>query len=70
MSALTKLEYDRGISCAGVSLFAQCKALINEGMPAEVDQLIERARGTTSDTELDKIRLIKDVALGSIALIK
>jgi hypothetical protein len=38
-------------------------------MSTEVDQLIERARGITSDAELDKIRLIKDVALGSKALI-
>ena len=71
-----------GTPCTGKSTFAQRLAealrassdkevvLINEGMPAEVDQLIERARGTTSDTELDKIRLIKDVALGSTALIK
>lgn len=70
MSALTKLEYESDLNCAKISLFAQCKALINEGMPEEVDQMIERARGTTSDTELDKIRLIKDVALGSTALIK
>jgi len=69
MSALTKLEYERDINCVEISLFAQCKALISEGMSAEVDQLIERSRGMTSDAELNKIRLIKDVALGSKALI-
>ena len=69
MSALTKLEYERDTNCIEISLFAQCKALISEGMSTEVDQLIERARGMTSDAELDKIRLIKDVALGSKALI-
>ena len=34
MSALTKLEYERDTNCVEISLFAQCKALISEGMSA------------------------------------
>ena len=52
-----------------ISLLAQCRALISEGMATEVDQLIERASGSESQDELDKIRLIKEVAIGSKALV-
>ena len=69
MSALTKLEFERDVSCIEISLFAQCRALISEGMAKEVDQLIERATGSEPQEELEKIRLIKDVALGSKALV-
>ena len=55
MSALTKLEFERDVNCVEISLFAQCRALISEGMATEVDQLIERASGSESEVELDKI---------------
>ena len=63
MSALTKLEYERDTNCVEISLFAQCKALISEGMSTEVDQFIERARGITSDAELDKTRQMHRTAV-------
>ena len=69
MSALTKLEFERDVNCVEISLFAQCRALISEGMATEVDQLIERASGSEPEVELDKIRLIKEIALGSKALV-
>ena len=69
MSALTKLEFERDVNCIEISLFAQCRALISEGMATEIDQLIERAGGSESEVELDKIRLIKEAALGSKALV-
>ena len=60
MSALTKLEFERDVSCIEISLFAQCRALISEGMAKEVDQLIERANDRTIiwsiDQSLDRIR--------------
>jgi len=69
MSALSKLEFERDLDCVNISLFAQCRALISEGMATEVDQLIERRSGAESQDELDRIRLIKDLATGSIALV-
>jgi len=69
MSALTKIEFERDTNCIEISLFAQCRALINEGMASEIDALLERTRGVNSQAELDKIQLIKEVALGSKALI-
>ncbi len=69
MSALTKIEFERDTHCVNISLFAQCRALINEGMATEIDSLIERTKGAKSQAELDKIQLIKEVALGSKALI-
>jgi hypothetical protein len=38
-------------------------------MATEIDSLIARTRGAKSQAELDKIQLIKEVALGSKALI-
>jgi hypothetical protein len=69
MSALTKIEFERDTHCIDISLFAQCRALINEGMATEIDSLIARTRGAKSQAEIDKIQLIKEVALGSKALI-
>jgi len=69
MSALSKLEFERDLDCVDISLFAQCRALISEGMATEVDQLIERRSGAESQDELDRIRLIRDLATGSIALV-
>ena len=69
MSALTKIEFERDTNCIEISLLAQTRALINEGMANEVDALLERTRGVNSQAELDKIQLIKEVALGSKALI-
>jgi len=69
MSALSKLEFERDLDCVNISLFAQCRALISEGMATEVDQLIERRSGAESQDELDRVRLIKDLATGSRALI-
>ncbi|MBU26388.1 MAG: hypothetical protein CMD99_10230 [Gammaproteobacteria bacterium] len=69
MSALIKLEFERDVSCVEISLLAQCRALISEGMATEVDQLIERASGSESQRDLDKIRLIKEIAIGSKALV-
>ena len=69
MSALTKIEFDRDTHCVDISLFAQCRALINEGMATEIDSLIARTRGAKSQEELEKIQLIKDLALGYKALI-
>ena len=69
MSALTKIEFDRDTHCVDISLFAQCRALINEGMATEIDSLIARTRGAQSQAELEKIQLIKDLALGYKALI-
>ena len=69
MSALTKLEFERDVNCVEISLFAQCRALISEGMATEVDKLIERASGSESEVELDKIRFLKEIALGSKALV-
>ena len=69
MSALTKIEFDRDTHCVDISLFAQCRALINEGMATEIDGLIARTRGAKSLAELEKIQLIKDLALGYKALI-
>lgn len=69
MSALTKIEFERDTHCVDISLFAQCRALINEGMATEIDSLIARSRGAKSQAEIDKIQLIKEVALGSKALI-
>ena len=69
MSALSKLEFERDLDCVDISLFAQCRALISEGMATEVDQLIERRSGAESQDELDRIRLIRDLATGSAALI-
>jgi hypothetical protein len=69
MSALTKIEFERDTNCIEISLFAQCRALINEGMANEIDALLERTRGLNSQAELDKIQLIREVALGSKALI-
>jgi outer membrane protein TolC len=50
-------------------LFAQCRALVDEGMATEIDGLIARTRVAKSQAELDKIQLIKELALGSRALI-
>ena len=36
MSALTKIEFERDTNCIEISLFAQCRALINEGMANEI----------------------------------
>lgn len=69
MSALTKIEFDRDTYCVDISLFAQCRALVNEGMATEIDSLIARTRGAKSQAELEKIQLIKDLALGYKALI-
>ena len=69
MSVLTKLEFERDLKCMEISLFAQCRALISEGMAAEVDQLIESRAGLESQDEIDRIRLIRDLASGSTALI-
>jgi hypothetical protein len=69
MSALSKLEFERDLDCVDISLFAQCRALISEGMATEVDQLIERRSGAESQDELDRVQLIKDLATGSTALI-
>ena len=69
MSALTKIEFDRDTHCVDISLFAQCRALVNEGRATEIDSLIARTRGAKSQGELEKIQLIKDLALGYKALI-
>jgi hypothetical protein len=69
MSALTRLEFERDLNCLDISLFAQCRALITEGMVAEVDQLIQRRSGSESKDELERIRLVRDLATGSKALI-
>ena len=69
MSALTKIEFDRDTHCVDISLFAQCRALVNEGMATEIDSLIARTRAAKSQAELEKIQLIKDLALGYKALI-
>ena len=69
MSVLTKLEFERDLNCLDISLFAQCRALISEGMAMEVDQLIESSAGFESQDEIDRIRLIRDLATGSTALI-
>ena len=69
MSVLTKLEFERDLSCMEISLFAQCRALISEGMATEIDQLIEIRAGFESQDEIDRIRLIRDLATGSTALI-
>ncbi len=69
MSVLTKLEFERDLNCMEISLFAQCRALINEGMATEVDQLIESHAGFESQDEIDRILLIRDLANGSTALI-
>ena len=69
MSVLTKLEFERDLDCMEISLFAQCRALISEGMAAEVDQLIESRAGLESKDEIDRIQLIRDLASGSTALI-
>ena len=69
MSVLTKLEFERDLNCLDISLFAQCRALISEGMATEVDQLIESRAASESQDEIDRIRLIRDLAIGSTALI-
>ena len=69
MSVLTKLEFERDLKCMEISLFAQCRALISEGMASEVDQLIESRAGLESQDEIDRIQLIRDLASGSTALI-
>ena len=69
MSVLTKLEFERDLNCMEISLFAQCRALISEGMAMEVDQLIESSAGFESQDEIDRIRFIRDLATGSTALI-
>jgi hypothetical protein len=69
MSVLTKLEFERDLNCLDISLFAQCRALISEGMATEVDLLIESRAGSESQDEIDRIRLIRDLATGSTALI-
>ena len=69
MSVLTKLEFERDLNCLDISLFAQCRALVSEGMATEVDQLIESRAGYESQDEIDRIRLIRDLATGSTALI-
>ena len=69
MSVLTKLEFERDLNCLDISLFAQCRALISEGMATEVDQLIESRAGCESQDEIDRVRLIRDLATGSTALI-
>ena len=69
MSVLTKLEFERDLDCMEISLFAQCRALISEGMAAEVDQLIESRAGLESQDEIEWIQLIRDLASGSTALI-
>ena len=51
MSALTKIEFERDTHCVNISLFAQCRALINEGMATEIDGLIERSEARRSQTE-------------------
>ena len=48
MSALTKIEFERDTNCIEISLFAQCRALINEGMANEIDALLERTRRVRS----------------------
>jgi hypothetical protein len=69
MSALTRLEFERDLNCLDISLFAQCRALISEGMVTEADQLIQRRSGSESKDELERIRLVRDLATGSKALI-
>ena len=69
MSVLTKLEFERDLNCMDISLLAQCRALISEGMAMEVDQLIESRQGFESQDEIDRVRLIRDLATGSTALI-
>ena len=69
MSVLTKLEFERDLNCMDISLLAQCRALISEGMAMEVDQLIESRAASESQDEIDRIRLIRDLAIGSTALI-
>ena len=69
MSVLTKLEFERDLKCMEISLFAQCRALISEGMAMEVDQLIESRTGFESQDEINRIQLIRDLATGSTALI-
>lgn len=69
MSVLTKLEFERDLNCMEISLFAQCRALISEGMATEVDQLIESRAGLESQDEIDRIRLMRDLASGSTALV-
>ena len=69
MSVLTKLEFERDLNCLDISLFAQCRALISEGMATEVDQLLESRAGSESQDEIDRIRLIRDLATDSTALI-
>ena len=69
MSVLTKLEFERDLNCMDISLLAQCRALISEGLAKEVDQLIERREGFESQDEIDRVRLIRDLATGSTALI-
>ena len=69
MSVLTKLEFERDLNCMDISLLAQCRALISEGMAMEVDQLIESRKGFESQDEIDRVRLIRDLATGSTALI-
>ena len=69
MSVLTKLEFERDLNCLDISLFVQCRALISEGMATEVDLLIESRAGSESQDEIDRIRLIRDLATGSTALI-
>ncbi len=69
MSVLTKLEFERDLNCMDISLLAQCRALISEGLAKEVDQLIESREGFESQDEIDRVRLIRDLATGSTALI-
>ena len=69
MSVLAKLEFERDLNCLDISLFAQCRALISEGMATEVDQLIESRAGFESQDEIGRVLLIRDLATGSTALI-
>lgn len=62
MSALSKLELQRDLSCLQISLFSQCRALIREGQFKSVDQLVERHRGQEAPDVIQRIEVLNQVA--------
>lgn len=62
MSALSRLELKRDLSCLNISLFSQCRALIREGHFQTVEQLLDKHRSDESDEVIQRIETLNQVA--------
>lgn len=62
MSALSRLELKRDLSCLSISLFSQCRALIREGQFQTVEQLLDKHRSDESVEVIQRIESLNQVA--------